>query len=87
VLDFIRVEGAPAFFPFNCRACQSGKDLVDTHAEDVLGRVYICRMCFERGARVFGMIEGNRHQELMQADTSLQRSKQALEATRRRSRS
>ena len=78
MFDFIRVETAP-FFPHNCRACQSGKDLIDTHAEDHVGRVYLCRMCIERGARVYGMIEGNRHQQLMQADTLLLAANRALE--------
>lgn len=80
--EFMRIDGGAPFFPHNCRACTGVKDLIDTFAEDQVGRVYLCRLCITRGARVFGLVKGNRHTELERADELLSASTKESERQR-----
>jgi DNA repair exonuclease SbcCD ATPase subunit len=77
MLDPIRVDPGP-FPPFTCRGCNTTKDLADMHVEDFSGRLYICRQCASNLGRVFGIVEGERMEELLSADRRLKQAEAEL---------
>jgi hypothetical protein len=83
--EFIRVDPAP-IWPHRCVACLSYRALADSHVEiEQYGRVYVCKLCASRFARVFGLVKGDEQTVLMNADTRLtQLEKQLVDSDQRR---
>ena len=78
MLEFIRIDPAP-IWPHRCASCQSYKALADTHVEiPGYGRLYLCKLCASRLARVFGLVKGNEMDELMNADGRLRQAEKEL---------
>jgi hypothetical protein len=77
VIEYIVVDRAEVY-PNACFLCQAGKGpMVDTHVEKPVAggdqHVYLCRMCVTRCARVFGLVKGEKMDELLAASEGLER--------------
>ena len=71
MIEYMLVETA-TIFPMTC-VCGSAKGpLVDTMIENPVGRVYLCKLCARRAARLYGFAPGKRLDELADAETTLQ---------------
>lgn len=84
MIEFIVVDH-PAVYPNACFLCGSGKGpMVDTHVEKPLAggdqHVYVCRLCVTRAARVFGLVKGEKMDELLAASERLEEKDRELEA-------
>ena len=64
---------APVGVPWGCFVCQSATGpLVDTQTEhQAIGRIYLCKLCARRAARLYGFAPGKKLDELADASTSL----------------
>ena len=72
MLEYQIVDHA-SMFPMNCSICQSQKGpFVDTFAENPVGRIYICKSCARRAARIFGFAPGKKLDELQDASVLLE---------------
>lgn len=67
------LTGTGPIFPHCCIACNSQHDLIDTMSETAIGRVYFCKSCARRCARIFGFSPGKKLDELQNASEILVR--------------
>jgi hypothetical protein len=84
VIEYIVVDH-PAVYPNACFLCGAGKGpMVDTHVEKPVAggdqHLYLCRMCVTRGARVFGLVKGEKMDELLHAAEGLEQKATELAA-------
>lgn len=79
MLEFIPLDH-PIAFPHYCIACGGGQQgpVLDTHREVGGLRVYLCRECVKRSARIFGFTAGERLDELAAAAGSLEEKEREL---------
>lgn len=69
--DF-QIVDVPSLFPSRCVLCEGTKGpLIDTRRQDQMGRIYVCARCVALSARVLGLIEGERHTELLDSGTKI----------------
>ena len=71
MIEFILVEH-PTVMPMACVICGSHKGpIADTHVEKWGDHLYLCRLCVTRAARLYGLVKGERMEQLLAADETL----------------
>lgn len=80
-MDFLKVD-VPVDWPQACVCGSSKGPLVATGityraaaGTDGMAHVYLCRMCVTRAARCMGLVKGQEHERLENADTLLAQMK------------
>lgn len=69
----------PTQAPQCCIICKSQKGpIADTFVETPLGHLYVCELCVSRLARAAGLIEGDRHNQLIEASQSLAQAEREI---------
>lgn len=71
MIEFILVDH-PTVLPMACVICGSAKGpIADTHVEKWGDHLYLCRLCTTRAARLYGLVKGERMEQLLAADETL----------------
>lgn len=71
MLEYALVE-VPSVYPNCCLLCGAGKGpMLDTHVEKWEEHFYLCQLCATRIARVFGLVKGERMDQLLDAANEL----------------